>query len=324
MNTEDNASRAEYIGRINRVVNYIDTHLAEPLSLETLADVAHFSPFHFHRLFTAITCETLADCIRRRRLEIAATRLICGPREAVLNIALDVGFGSAEVFSRNFRQHFGATPTAWRRGAWQEWAASQNTELSKIRQADRKDRQAIETLLRKNADAWHPRRDFHGDCNMEVTLKDMPETFVAYLRHVGPYGTSGIPATWNKLNRWCMGQGFGNPPHDMYGIALDDPCITPPTQCRYDACVQIGQGHKVAGEVGTQTIPGGLYACARFKGGHDDIGPAWRWMLAEWLPGSGYQCDARPYFELYPGDINCMPEPGIYLCEICIPIKKLG
>lgn len=110
----------------------------------------------------------------------------------------------------------------------------------------------------------------------------------------------------------------------MYGIGLDDPCITPPAQCRYDACVQIDPGYKVSGEIGTQTLPGGLYACARFKGGHDDIGPAWRWVLAEWLPGSGYQCDARPHLELYPGNINCMPEPGIYICEICTPIKKLG
>jgi len=46
-------SRAEYQARMHRVLAHIDTHLDEPLDLATLAGVAHFSPFHFHRLFSA-------------------------------------------------------------------------------------------------------------------------------------------------------------------------------------------------------------------------------------------------------------------------------
>jgi len=91
-----------YIARINRVIDHIDAHLAEPLDLPTLAAVAHFSPWHFHRVFQAVTGETLADRVRRRRLEVAAAKLLASPPATALAIALDVGFGSAEVFTRGF------------------------------------------------------------------------------------------------------------------------------------------------------------------------------------------------------------------------------
>jgi AraC family transcriptional regulator len=97
------------------VVEHIDRHLDDKLDLATLADVAHFSPFHFHRLFHALTGEPLGDYIRRRRLEMAAVRLRSQPDDTVLQIALGVGFGSAESFSRAFRARFSASPSQWRK-----------------------------------------------------------------------------------------------------------------------------------------------------------------------------------------------------------------
>ena len=72
-------SRVEYERRIHRVMAYIDEHLDAPLDLETLAAVAHFSAFHFHRLFRAWTGETLGDYLRRRRIETGALRLVTQP-----------------------------------------------------------------------------------------------------------------------------------------------------------------------------------------------------------------------------------------------------
>ena len=134
--------RSWYVASINRVVDHIDAHLAEALDLETVARVAHFSPWHFHRLFQAFTGETLADRVRRRRLETAAARLLATPPQSALRIALDVGFGSAEVFTRAFRAHFGVTPTAWRQGGFRAWARKHGVQLRKIHQADRKENQA--------------------------------------------------------------------------------------------------------------------------------------------------------------------------------------
>src|SRR4029077_8321665 len=79
-----------------------------------LAEVAHFSPFHFHRLFAAWMGATLGDYLRRRRVELAAMRLLSQPRLAVLSAALSVGFGSGEAFARAFKARFGCSPSAWR------------------------------------------------------------------------------------------------------------------------------------------------------------------------------------------------------------------
>jgi hypothetical protein len=57
--------RAQYVGRINRVIDYIEANLAGDLSLDTLASVAAFSPFHFHRIFKTMVGENLSTFIRR-------------------------------------------------------------------------------------------------------------------------------------------------------------------------------------------------------------------------------------------------------------------
>ncbi|WP_293932989.1 helix-turn-helix domain-containing protein [Iodobacter sp.] len=108
-------SRLEYIARFNRVLGYIDQHLDEELNLDLLASLAYFSPFHFHRIFSAWHGATLAEYIRRRRLEIAACRLLHRQNATVLDIALGCGFGSGESFSRAFRQHFDCTPSIWQK-----------------------------------------------------------------------------------------------------------------------------------------------------------------------------------------------------------------
>src|SRR5262245_63417925 len=99
---------------MHRVVEAIDRRLDQPLDLASLAAVAHFSPFHFHRLFAAWMGETLGDYLRRRRVETAASRLAAQPRLPVLQAALAVGFGSGEAFARAFKARFGSSPSAWR------------------------------------------------------------------------------------------------------------------------------------------------------------------------------------------------------------------
>ena len=74
MTSPDN--RVEYIQRMHRALEYIDMHLERPIELAELAGVAHFSPFHFHRLFSAWLGETFGEYVRRRQLEVAASRLV--------------------------------------------------------------------------------------------------------------------------------------------------------------------------------------------------------------------------------------------------------
>ena len=107
--------RAEYLARVHRVMDYIEHHLGEPLSLETLAGVANFSPYHFHRVFSSSTGETRYQFILRLRLERAASKAARQPHLSLTAIALDCGFGSSVAFSRAFRAAFGTSATEWRR-----------------------------------------------------------------------------------------------------------------------------------------------------------------------------------------------------------------
>ncbi|MBO9646895.1 MAG: AraC family transcriptional regulator [Variovorax sp.] len=314
-------SRHTYVARINRVIDHIDGHLADPLDLASLAQVAHFSSWHFHRVFQSMTGETLADRVRRRRLEVAAGRLLFLPPEPVLVIAMDVGFGSAPVFTRTFRSHFGVTPTEWRRGAFQDWAAARRVQLSKIHQADSKRYQVVIEAFRDDELSW-PKGRVSGDETMKVQIKTLAPVRVAYMRHVGPYGSAGIAQLWQRFAAWCGEHGLMEPRRVMYGMSHDNPDVTPPEKCRYDACIQVGDDFSPQGEVGVQTLRGGRFACARFAGTSADIHGVWV-QLCDWLPDSGHQADDAPPVEVYGKDFAMDEKSGAFNCELCMPIRVL-
>jgi AraC family transcriptional regulator len=108
-----------------------------------------------------------------------------------------------------------------------------------------------------------------------------------------------------------------------YGVSHDDPGVTAADQCRYDACVEISRPLVAPGAALTTTIPGGEYAVAKFQGTAGQIGGVWNKLLREWLPASGLQLDARPFFEYYPTDSTYDPKMGIFTCDIAIPVAPL-
>ena len=293
-------SAIEYQRRLNAVVDYIDVHLAEKLDLATLADVAHFSPFHFHRLFQAFLGEPLGEYLRRHRLEVAAMRLRAQARVPVLDIALGVGFGSAEAFARAFRSRFGCSPTQWRK--------------SKPDQVARKLRQA-RTGIRRHAAVSRQ------ETRMNVKLVDRDPVPVAYLRYTGPYGPK-ISRFWmNEVAPWMATNSFYG--RDRFGISLDDPEVTAPDQCRYDACIASPPSEVLTGDPGRKVIPGGRYACLAYEGTGANIGAAWDVLLRDWLPKSGLQLDARPFFEHYPVDGRYDPKTGAFTCNLLLPVAGL-
>ncbi len=306
-------SRTEYEGRMHRVLAYIDQHLEQPLDLNTLAEVAHFSPFHFHRLFAAWMGETLGEYLRRRRIEVAAMRLAAQPRTRILDMALSVGFRSAEAFARAFKNRFGCSPTAWRTQQFVQHHANSNPGQvnSKISQAPTIF--SAEHEIFRNAD----RKNF-----MNVKLIDRQPVTVAYLRHLGAYGEPVADFWQNTYKPWAVMNKLGGD-HARYGISYDDPSITAADQCRYDACAEVAADFVASGGALKTTLPGGRYAMLRFKGTVKQVGEAWVALLRDWLPSSGLQLDARPCFEYYPRGAAYDCAAGEFECEICIPVVPL-
>ncbi len=268
--------------------------------------MAHFSAFHFHRVFFTWAGETLGDYVRRRRVEIAAVRLAGQPKLPILSIAISVGFGSAEAFARAFKARFGCTASAWRASLGQRRNPSQvlsNTDqMSRVSLSDNGGTVSI-------------------GASMKVKVVERMPVKVTYLRHVGPYGKP-LSEFWQRtVYPWMAANGqLGQP---RYGISLDDPTITAADKCRYDAAVEVRGKITVPGNSQITTIPGGQYAVTAFRGTVEQIGGVWDAMLREWLPGSGMQLDARPFLEYYPTNASFDQKSGIFTCDIQIPVALL-
>jgi AraC family transcriptional regulator len=296
---------------VNRVIDHIREHLAEPLTLGELARVAAFSPFHFDRVFKAVAGETLFEFVQRVRVDRAASALLARRDDSVLEIALDHGFASAATFARAFRARFGMSATRWRAGGGARWRArhgrNPGKHVRKLRKAG--GRRARNTRGGKEA-------------VMSVRVQQQPAYHVAYMRYVGPFGPGGIPELWERFNRWREAHDLFRPDSITLGVTNDDPGISG-DKARYDACVVVPREFAPDRLVNMMDIPSGTYAVAGFVGTARDIVPAWEQVFAAWLPGSGYQPDDRPCYELYRGDPTVDGAQGSFRCDLCLPVRPL-
>lgn len=320
--------RAEYLSRINRVIDYIESHINEELSLHEIADVAHFSPFHFHRIFGAMVGETLNQFIQRLRIERAANQLVNNPRKSITAIAFDCGFAGSASFSRSFKQHFQMSPSRWRAGGHIEFRkmSKMNRKDGQLKSNEWKDYGApSEYLVIDNFNqTW--RVEMKDKMSVNVEVKEMPEFTVAYLRHIGPYaGDSALfERLFTKLFQWAGARDLMKfPETNVLAVYHDDPEVTPEDKLRMSACITVPAETVVDGEIGKMTVPGGKFAVAHFElSGSDEYGPAWNALMGGWLPESGYQPDDRLCYEMYHNNPKEHPE-GKHIVDICLPVKPL-
>jgi DNA gyrase inhibitor GyrI len=120
---------------------------------------------------------------------------------------------------------------------------------------------------------------------MNVEVKEMPEFQVAYVRNIGAYGPEGCGRAFEKLMQWACPRGFAAT-GTMLGVSWDNPEITPPEKCRYDACVTVPPGTATEGEVNQQTIPGETFAVYHCRIRVDEFPRVCMELMGEWLPGA--------------------------------------
>ena len=104
----------EQILAVQRMQEYIEQHLDEEIRPAQLATVSLYSPWYACRLFREETGLTPADYIRKLRLSRSAMRLKT-ENVRVLEVAMDLGFGSADGYTRAFRREFGCNPAEYAR-----------------------------------------------------------------------------------------------------------------------------------------------------------------------------------------------------------------
>lgn len=104
-----------YIRLVNKSEDYIEQHLNDPISLKELANHVNFSEYHFHRIFTKYSNETINHFITRFKLERAAIFMSVNHSSSLTTIAFKYGYTSSSSFSRAFKRHFGFNPSTYRK-----------------------------------------------------------------------------------------------------------------------------------------------------------------------------------------------------------------
>ncbi len=290
-------TQREYHERILRVLIYIQQHLDEAVSLDELARVAYFSPYHFHRIFRGMVGESVMEHIRRLRFERAAFHLKAG-HEPVTRIAFDAGYETHEAFTRAFRAMFDRSPTEFRR----ERQPSLPVGGGKVRYIPAG---AIQNFIPIEK----------GENVMQVRIESIAPAHVAFVRHLGPYDRVG--QAWGRLFAWAGPRGLCGPRMQAFGLCYDDPDVTPADKIRYDACFVVGPDVKPEADIGIQDVPGGDFAVALHKGPYSTLTQTYAMLIGQWLPASGRTPGPLPSIERYLNNPQTTPESEL-LTEVCI------
>ncbi|WP_405107198.1 AraC family transcriptional regulator [Paenibacillus sp. FSL K6-1217] len=299
----------EYRERIRKVIAYIEQNSSQPLRLDQLAEISHFSKYHFTRIFTAIAGMTPMAFVTRKRIERARV-LLTETDLAILEIAGESGFESVSALNVHFKRHFGCTPSRIRTNGRKHSnfpSVLSNKQAEPVPLADY-NRTEGNPLLRR---AW----------DSMVELREITEVEVAYVRHIGSY--LDTHNAWDKLSHWSAQQGLHPANQQFIGISLDDTEYVDESVCRYDACITLPDGFKRDAqrkEVEYKTLSGGLYAVYSYYDTVDRFVLAYDTMFSVWLPRSGYEADDRPCLEFCLNDPAQDPQ-GKCMVGLYVPIR---
>ncbi len=277
---------ASYEKRILRVLMYIHENPAGDLSLDTLADVAAMSRFHWHRVFQAMTGETCAQAVRRIRLYRAACWLI-HEDDPVARIAAGVGYPNVQSFTRAFSDGFGISPGAFR-------------NRGRLGRA--------------------PKHKLKGTFKMfDIETKQVPACRLAALLHKGPY--TDVGPCFEKLINTATSQNLWPQVRGMVGVYHDDPNTVAEADLRCHAGLMIPADMVLPEGLDEVELPAGPYAVLHYKGPYPSVKVAYDYLYGEWLPNSGREPANAPCYEVYlnsPADTA----PEDLRTDICLPLAS--
>lgn len=287
---QNSSTQSFHYQSLTKVLTYIDEHLQEQLELDVLAKIACISPYYFHRLFRIHVGETLADYIKRLRLQKAEEQLQHS-KDSITEIAYDAGYETLSSFIKVFNQEKGISPKKYREQV-HPFALEQprGAKMPKAIYLHRADEEVL--FVRKT-----------GDYN------ETPDgAFVALKGFLQEEGIS--PETIKAF----------------YGTALDDHYIVDRIKCRFEACVALTRTPLGKGEVGRKILRGGRYVVFENygPGTPPSLEEAMDDILRYWYPSLKGESlgHSPPFFEfVYCLDKSSSPADK-RLTRIYIPLQK--
>lgn len=291
----------EYCQRIDRVIDYLRANLDRPVKLAELAKVACFSDCHFHRIFGAVTGETVNAFTNRLRLEKAARLLRYSPRN-LTDIALDCGFSSSATFSRAFRAGYATSPSAFRKTG--------EIKKRKIRKA-----------LGAGSEYIIPMSAAAKRAAFPVRVIELPLRHVAYIRVANAFADGRVLNAFKTLIAWAQTQGLF-PRSTLFGMSVDDPHVTPKPLYRYEVCLALTQPFTTADGISQLKLPAMRYAVTKVSGDLRKVATAWDYLFRGWLITSAYEPEPAPALEIFLDKENATDWSHFEL-ELCLPVRPM-
>lgn len=275
-----NRSNELYKSRIDKVIDHLDRNLDRSVPLSELAAVAFFSPFHFHRIFVAMTGETVNNFTNRKRNEKAA-RLLRFSTRSIVDISIACGFSSVSTLTRSFKKYFDVSPGAYRKGA--------PVKNSKIRKES-------ETITPYPCD----RSEEELEKAFPVEIRKYPERAIAYIRVTDAFREGVVVNAFAEIISWAKEMDLYES-QMIFGMSKDDPDITPKAKYQYEACITLPVGFemKPESEIGMTILPECTYAVTRAIGDMKLVGEAFNYLFDTWLINSAYECETQPGMEIF-------------------------
>jgi AraC family transcriptional regulator len=254
-----------------RSLDAIERNLKEPIALHALARRAGFSLWHFHRVFTEHTGETLGSYLRKRRLTAAAEELARTNRD-VLAIALDYQFDSHAAFTRAFKAVFDATPSAFRRTGQLAWLRTR-PELTPARFATL----ATQTTMKPAI--------------IELPALHLLGLAIRFIPPMSP-GADNTDVIPKLYARFCplLPKLPSSRDNYVYGAARfpADEERRNPDEREYLASINVDPDVKPPAGMALWPIPAGTYACFTHRGPVTRLGETINYAFGTWLPRSHY------------------------------------
>lgn len=271
--------------RLLRVLDHIHDNAGGDLSLDTLSDIAAMSRFHWHRVFRAMTGETLAQAVRRIRMHRASYLLVMTDTP-LPQIAAEVGMPNASSFRRLFAEQFSMTPAAFRK------------------------RGELRPFTRNTPKESH--------LMFPVTIRDETPLRLAALPHEGAYHE--ISRAFQKLSAVMASRDLFRSAGRMVGVFYDDPQSVPVADLRSLAGFEITGRAPIADPLQDVTLAAGRHAVLTYTGPYAGLPAAYDQLFGIWLPTSSEEPADAPSFEVYlNAPMDTAPEDLV--TELHLPLK---
>ncbi|NKI75336.1 MDR efflux pump AcrAB transcriptional activator RobA [Dickeya sp. CFBP 2040] len=282
---------------IRDLLNWLEGHLDQPLSLDNVAAKAGYSKWHLQRMFKDVTGHAIGSYIRARRLTKAAVAL-CLTSRPILDIALQYRFDSQQTFTRAFKKQFAQTPASYRRA--DDW----NTI-------------GIHPPIRLGAFTM-PQPQFVT--MPETQLVGLTQSYTCNLEQITCFRTEIRVHFWRQY----LGEVKEVPPV-LYGLHHSRPSKEKDDEHEVLYTTAL-EPHHVPESVHSGepvTLPGGDYALFIYEGPADDLQDFIITLYDTCLPT--YKLTRRKGFDaerFYPKGPKEAEPPKIIRCEYLIPIQR--